>query len=344
MNPAPYPRDNPLAERLLHIDPREGRYRDARVGDLPELLRAGDLLVVNDAATLPGSLHGRTAAGAPVEARLMHAIGAAPEARFSALLFGAGDHRTRTEDRPLPPRLAEGDALDLGPGLAATIERVWPASPRLVDLAFTERGARFWSALYRRGRPIQYAYVTAPLELWHTQTPYASRPFSAEMPSAGRPLAWSLLFELNRRGVRVAQVTHAAGISSTGDPALDALLPLPERYEIPERTAFAVAETRAAGGRVIAVGTTAARALEGAAASSGGALAPGVGTTDLVLRRGHRPAVVDALLSGMHTPAESHFQLLEVFAPPDLLRSAHEHADRAGYLAHEFGDSTLILA
>jgi S-adenosylmethionine:tRNA ribosyltransferase-isomerase len=341
VSPATWPRDRTLDERLLRVDPKSGSIRDARVGDLPEMLRPGDLLVVNDGATLPGSLRGITEAGAPVEARIFDGSG---DGSFRALLFGAGDSRTRTEDRPPPPPLAAGATLTFGPDLAAVIEGVSPASPRLVELAFRERGARLWTALYRHGRPVQYAYVEGPLELWHVQTRYASRPWCAEMPSAGRPLTWGLLLALVRKGVAIASLTHAAGLSSTGDPALDALLPMPERFEIPEETAQAIHATRAAGGRVIAVGTTVTRALEGSAAQHGGVVEAGPGVTDLVLHAGFRPRVVDGLLSGMHEPEASHFRLLEAFAPAVVLARAHAHAEDEGYLAHEFGDSTLILA
>jgi S-adenosylmethionine:tRNA ribosyltransferase-isomerase len=344
VSPAVFPRERPLDERLLHVDPRRARLTDARVGDLPEILAPGDLLVVNDGATLPASLHGVTAGSAPVEARLIGVIGDLSAGRFSALLFGAGDWRTRTEDRPAPPRLPEGSVLRFGEDLSAVVERVSPSSARLVEVAFRESGARLWSALYRRGRPIQYAHLAAPLDFWDVQTPYASRPICAELPSAGRPLVWGLLLDLLRRGVRVASLLHAAGLSSTGDPALDALLPLPERYEIPEETARAVREAKREGRRVIAVGTTVTRALEGAAAMNGGELRGGAGVTDLVLQKGYRPRIVDGLLTGVHDPSESHFRLLEAFAEGALLRRAHAHAERAGYLCHEFGDSSLILS
>ncbi|APR79263.1 S-adenosylmethionine:tRNA ribosyltransferase-isomerase [Minicystis rosea] len=341
VSPATWPREDPLSERLLWIDPRAGTLRDGHVRDLPELLRAGDLLVVNDSATLPASLRGVTGNGAPVEARLAGA-GEGDDV-FRAVLFGAGDHRTRTEDRAPPPVLFAGDRIAFGPGLAATIARVSPISSRLVDLAFDTKGAALWTALYRQGRPVQYAYVAAPLELWHTQTRYGSRPWSAEMPSAGRPLGWSLILEAIRRGVTIARLTHAAGLSSTGDPLLDAALPLPERFDIPEETVRAIAETRARGGRVIAVGTTVARALEGSAALHDGTVMAGEGVTDLVLDHTSRPRVVDGLLTGMHEPTASHFHLLEAFASPALLRRAHAHAEEIGYLGHEFGDSTLVL-
>jgi S-adenosylmethionine:tRNA ribosyltransferase-isomerase len=212
-----------------------------------------------------------------------------------------------------------------------------------VALAFDRAGAALWTALYRHGRPVQYSHLRAPLRLWHVQTGYAARPWAVELPSAGRALTADMRRALAERGVRLASLTHAAGLSSTGDPGLDARLPLPERFEIPSAAVHAVAAARAEGGRVIAVGTTAVRALEGQAARSGGRLVAGGGVTDLRITASHRPQVVDGLLTGLHEPGTSHFGVLQAFAPEDLLRAAHAHAQTAGYLAHEFGDSSLIL-
>jgi len=338
---ATWPRGEPTLDRLLHLDRRTGRRRDLRVGDLPALLAPGDLLVLNDSATLPASLRGRLG-GAPVELRL---AGAREQggAVWDAVLFGAGDWRARTEDRPAPPPARPGDALALGPELGAVVEAVSPLSPRLLTVRFAATGDAFWSALYRHGRPVQYAYMAGPLELWHTQTAYASRPWSVEAPSAGRPLAPSLLRAVVARGVGVATLTHAAGLSSTGDAALDRALPLPERSDVPAATVGLIEATRARRGRVVAVGTTVVRALEGRAAAHGGRLVPGVATTDLRLGAGHRLAVVEGIFTGMHEPEASHFALLEAFAPRAALADAHAHARAEGYLAHEFGDSMLIL-
>jgi S-adenosylmethionine:tRNA ribosyltransferase-isomerase len=344
---AAWPREHAEAERLLVVDPAAGKMADFAVRDLPTCLRAGDLLVVNDAATLPASLHGHATDGAPVEVRL---LGPAEGGTWMAALLGAGNWRWRTEDRPAPPPLPVGSTLqfgsapgDSGPGLRATVAGVSDVSPRLVRLAFDRHGDDLWSAVYRRGRPVQYSYVRAPLALWHVQTAYASRPWAAEAPSAGRPLTWRVLLDARRRGIALAAVTHAAGLSSTGEPALDAALPLPERFDIPAETVAAVARARAARGRVVAVGTTVVRALEGAAAGSGGRLAAGEGSTSLRIDRHFRPQVVDGLLTGMHEPGQSHFDLLQAFAPEPLLQAALGHAEREGYLAHEFGDSCLIL-
>jgi S-adenosylmethionine:tRNA ribosyltransferase-isomerase len=216
-------------------------------------------------------------------------------------------------------------------------------------IRFTQRGAALWQALYAHGRPVQYAYLQDDLALWSVQTVYAGRPWAAEMPSAGRPLSWEILNQLRRAGVELAWLTHAAGLSSTGEPALDAALPLPERYEIPDTTALLIARTRRRGGRVIAVGTTVVRALEGSALAAEAAgmatqtlLLPS-GVTDLRLTPTSRLRIVDGILTGIHSPEESHFQLLAAFCPLDLLQKGWEHAARTGYLCHEFGDLSLIL-
>lgn len=208
-------------------------------------------------------------------------------------------------------------------------------------LRFDRAGGPLYAALYRIGRPVQYAHQDRDLALWTVQTAYAGPPWAVEMPSAGRPLSWELLGALRRRGVELAWLTHAAGLSATGDPALDALLPLPERYRIPAATADAVHRARAAGRRVIAVGTTVVRALEGAARDR--RRAGGSGTTDLLIGPGTRLAAVDGLLSGIHAPSESHHRLLGAFAPPALLGAAWRRAQAGGYLRHELGDLCLVM-
>jgi S-adenosylmethionine:tRNA ribosyltransferase-isomerase len=339
MNPARWPREHPEAGRLLHIAPVSGRLLDTKVEELPSLLREGDLLVVNDAATLPAALQGRTEGGAAVELRL---LSREEDGTWVGVLFGAGDWRMRTEDRPVPPAAPVGTRLVLGV-LAATVVEVLPASPRLLRVAFEAQGAALWAGLYRSGRPVQYSYLEGSLALWHVQTGYAARPWAVEAPSAGLPLTWSVLLALKRRGVRLASLTHAAGLSSTGDAVLDAALPRPERFDIPTATVEAIHATRESGGRVVAVGTTVVRALEGQAARHGGTLRPGEGVTDLLLGPGFIPRVVQGLLTGMHEPTASHYTLLQCFAPLPLLREATQRAEALGYLGHEFGDACLLL-
>ncbi|HKP59879.1 MAG TPA: S-adenosylmethionine:tRNA ribosyltransferase-isomerase [Polyangiales bacterium] len=335
------PRDDRDRTRLLVVDPRSGQRQDARIADLPRFTRSGDLLVLNDAATLPGSLRALHGSDQVVELRL---VGPSEDERFWAVAFGAGDYHTRTEDRPPPPLLRRGSELQIGPQLRARVLASSPISPRLLELEFSLRGAALWAELYARGAPVQYAHHPHDLPLWSVQTAYASRPWAAEMPSAGRPLSFATLLSLRAKGVELARLTHAAGLSATGDPALDAALPLPERYDLPEETVVAIERARGRGGRVIAVGTTVVRALEGAAARSGGRLRPGSDSTDLRIGPAFQPQIVSGLLTGMHSPAESHFELLRAFASESQLLAAFEYAERANYLAHEFGDLSLVLA
>jgi len=327
--------------RLLVVDASAGKLRETRTTALPTLLSAGDLLVVNDAATLPASLLGRAATGAPLEARLVAADPGRGPGHFWAVLFGAGDWRQRTEDRPPPPSLPAGALLRFGP-LVAQLVTTSPLSPRLVALRFEGSHDDVWDALYRQGRPVQYSYLAHELPLWAVQTVYAGRPWAFEMPSAGRPLSWEILLALRRNGVRWASLTHAAGLSSTGDPALDAALPLPERFDIPAATVEAIADARQRGGRVLAVGTTVVRALEGSSAPDG-VVRAGPGVTELRIGAGFRPRVVDGILSGIHTSAESHFAVLAAFAPLDLLRTAERYAEAHHFATHELGDAMLIL-
>ena len=328
------------SERLLHVDPTHGTLVDRSLDSLSELLAPGDLLVVNDAATLPASLTGTTGDGAPVEVRL---AGEERGGTWRVVAFGAGDWRTPTESRPPPPVLVPGDMLRLGPGLRARVTARSEISGRLLWVRFEGTRHQTWAALYRCGRPVQYAYQPLPLSLARVQTPYAARPWASEMPSAGRPLRLPLLGRLRARGVGLAWLTHAAGLSSTGDPLLDAAQPLPERYDIPSATVAAIAETRRRGGRVVAVGTTVVRSLEGSAQSRGGELLPGEGITDLRIARGFAPRVVNGLLSGIHARDSSHFELLAAFLPGSLEPLYALHVAAGGYRGHEFGDSTLVL-
>jgi S-adenosylmethionine:tRNA ribosyltransferase-isomerase len=340
MKPAAWPRDEPLDERLLVVDAAKKSLYDAHVRDLATVLSPGDLVVVNDAATLPASFAAKTPDGADVEIRLLANV---DDTTWRAVLFGSGDWHFRTEDRPRPPVLRTGESLDFGAPLRATVTHVFATSPRLLTIRFDAQGAALWSALYALGRPVQYSHLAGPLELWHVQTPYASRPWSVEEPSAGRPLAWRVLDALRARGVEIATLTHAAGLSSTGDPAIDRMLPVPERYEIPQATVDAVARTRARGGRVVAVGTTVARALEGCAARHRGALVAETATTDLRIDARLKRRVVDALYTGLHEPGASHFDLLGALVDVETATRAYEHAATNGYVNHEFGDSCLIV-
>lgn len=331
----------PRDARLLSID-AQGRLQHHTRAQLATLLRPGDLLVANDAATLPASLHGvHVRSGEAIEVRLATRDSLAPPSITSpvAVVFGAGDWRTRTEDRALPPPLRAGDRLQLGP-LRARVLAVL-GHPRLVRLRFVGAPDAVWQGLARHGRPVQYAHLAEPLALWDVWTRVAAQPVAFESPSAGFALDWALLDVLRARGIGFATLTHAAGLSSTGDAALDARLPLPEPYQLSTGTVAAIARTRAQSGRVVAVGTTVARALEDSASRHG---TPRAGPAVATLRLGPQTPLraVDALLSGTHEPGSSHYELLRAFASDALLERMSAALDDAGYRAHEFGDSMLI--
>ena len=333
---AAVPVQRPADARLLVVDENGSCAHTAR-SSLPHHLRRGDLVVANDAATLPASLHGRhLATGAPIEVRLAARSSLAREdLRFIAVVFGAGNWRTRTEDRPPPPPLADGHRLALGP-LVATIAGM-RGHERLIELKFDGPVDDVWAGIARHGRPIQYAYLDRAVALWEVWTPLAAVPVAFEAPSAGFALDWKTLRLLRERGVAFATVTLAAGISSTGDPALDARLPFDEPYRITTATALAIRRARAKGGRIVAVGTTVVRALEHSGGDAGEDVADQRIGPDTDLR------VVDALLSGTHEPNESHYQVLRAFQDDDVLARATTSLEARDYRTHEFGDSVLVF-
>jgi len=341
MKAAPLPTKRPRDARLLAVD-AGGCMHDLPRQRIIDWLRPGDLLVANDAATMPASLHGvHVCSDKPVEVRLAARDSLAPEAigQFIAVLFGAGDWRTRTEDRPEPPTVQPGDLLALGPLQARVLETL--GSPRLLRIDFAGTPDAIWAGLARHGRPVQYAHLAQPLALWDVWTRVAAQPVAFEPPSAGFLLDWDLLDALRARGVGFATLTHAAGLSSTGDAALDARLPLPEPYHLPARTVAAIAQARSRGSRVVAVGTTVTRALEDSAARHGTPRA-GMALAELRLGR-HTPLrVVDVLLSGTHEPGTSHYELLHAFAPKPSLQRMSRALEAWGYRTHEYGDSVWL--
>jgi S-adenosylmethionine:tRNA ribosyltransferase-isomerase len=341
MIPAGVPIQGAADARLLVVD-ADGRVADHAREDFPTLLRSGDVVVANDAATLPASLPGfHLPTGDAVEVRLAGRESLSPESvrRFVAVVFGSGDFRTPTEHRPHPPVLHPGDVLQLGP-LGAEVVRVL-AHPRLIDVRFHGSIEEIWEGLARHGRPIQYAYLPEPLAIWNTWTRIASQPVAFEPPSAGFLLDWTVIRLLRSRGARFATLTHAAGISSTGDPDLDRLLPFDEPYYIPSSTATLIDESRHRG-RVIAIGTTVVRALEHAARSDG-TVRPGEGIATQRIGPLTRLRVVDAIVSGMHERGTSHYELLRAFQGDDALGRMDREAEARGYRGHEFGDSVFLV-
>lgn len=341
MIPANLPIQRPAGARLL-VGDANGQMRDRLRSSFPTLLQPGDIVVANDAATLPASLFGvHKRSGRSIEVRLAGRESVSPEdvKQFSAVVFGEGDYRTPTERRPSPPELRPGDTLQLGP-LTATVLQLL-GHPRFVMVRFEGPSAHTWEGLARFGRPIQYSHMSTPLAVWDTWTPIAGPPVAFEPPSAGFALDWRTLDAIHRLGARFATITHAAGISSTGDEELDARLPFDEPYRIPESTARSIRLAKAAGGRLIAIGTTVVRALEhtvsvhGAVCATTGLAVNKIGpTTEL--------RVVDAILSGAHEPGTSHHKLLSAFVDQHTLAKMDHLLLQHGYRTHEFGDSVFV--
>jgi S-adenosylmethionine:tRNA ribosyltransferase-isomerase len=342
MIPARFPIQRPHDARLLLVN-AAGDLTHVRRAHLADILRAGDLVVANDAATLPASLTGvHVPTGQAVEIRLAGRRTLDPEdvRGFVAVVFGEGDFRWRTEDRPPPPRLAPGDRLSFG-DLTATVEALLGHS-RLIRLVFEGSAGAVWGGIARRGVPIQYAHMARPLDLWDVWTPIAAVPVAFEAPSAGFVLDWTTLQAIQDRGVEFATITLAAGISSTGDPDLDRRLPLDEAYRIPAATAASVARARHDRARLVAIGTSVVRALEDAAWKSNGFVPWGAAVATQRIGPATVLQVVDAILTGTHEADSSHYQLLRAFVDDATLARASRELDRHAYRTHEFGDSMLI--
>ncbi|MEV7564499.1 S-adenosylmethionine:tRNA ribosyltransferase-isomerase [Streptomyces tanashiensis] len=320
--------------------------------ELPALLRAGDVLVVNTSTTLAAAVDGRLGAEPGGEPVVVHFSTRGDDGRWAVEL--------RTPD-------GSGSTRPRGGGPAGAVVRL-PGGARLVLAGPLVPGSgRLWWArvdadvpglLGRYGRAIRYGYTERDQALSAYRTVFA-RPSpdgagSAEMPSAGRPFTARLVAELVERGVRIAPLSLHTGVASAEvhEP------PYPERFEVPAATAAVVNAARAEGGRIIAVGTTVVRALESAAAgpsrrpeSGATASAEGVegpvraraGWTGLVVTPARGVRVVDGLLTGLHEPEASHLLMLEAVAGRPALRSAYAAAVRERYLWHEFGDVHLLL-
>lgn len=296
--------------------------------DLLGILRSGDLVVVNESATVPAALpaHG------PLGEFVVHL-----STRYSGEFWLAEPRWSAARPGPLP--LAPGDRFEVG-GVAARVVAPYPGLPRLLFVDFEQS---IDPKITERGRPIRYGYLNRDYPLATYQTIFASVPGSAEMASAGRPFSHDLVDRLRRAGVRFASVVLHAGVSSieVTDPIVEAHPISPEPFRVPPETVAAIATTRCAGGRVFAVGTTVARALE--SAWDGDHLAPSAGFTRLFLHPGRTPRSFDALLTGFHDPETTHLALLYSVAGARTIRRAYESAVSGGYLWHEFGDSHLIF-
>jgi S-adenosylmethionine:tRNA ribosyltransferase-isomerase len=307
--------------RLLVARRSSGAIEHARFRDLPRLLEPGDLLVVNVSATLPAAIVARRGDGS---AARVHFATRAPRLDASWRVV-----EIRSADGARPASGGPGERVTLRGGAELELVAPYASGTRLMLARFHGRGA-VEDYLAAHGEPIRYGYSSRRWPLTAYQTVYAREPGSAEMPSAGRPFTAELITALVARGVGVAPVTLHCGVSSPErhEP------PFPELFEVPDATAARVRETRARGGRVIAVGTTVVRALESPGRS---------GWTRVVIGPEHPPHHVDGLITGWHEPEASHLHLLEAVAGPELLTRSYRAALERGYLWHEFGDSHLVI-
>ncbi|MFJ8194285.1 S-adenosylmethionine:tRNA ribosyltransferase-isomerase [Streptomyces sp. NPDC096094] len=301
--------------------------------ELPRLLRAGDLLVVNTSATLAAAVDGRVG-----DARVVvHFSTRGDDGRWAVELRdpdGRGTTRARAGGpKGTEARLPGGARLVLEEPLSARGERLWWARVS---------GAEVPAVLREHGRPIRYSYTERdqPLSAYQTvfALPSADGAGSAEMPSAARPFTARLVAELVSRGVQFAPVTLHTGVASaeSHEP------PYPERFSVPEASARLINAARAGDGRVLAVGTTAVRAVESAAGADGVVRAR-AGWADLVVTPERGVRVVDGLLTGLHEPEASHLLMLEAVAGRAAIDRGYEAAVLGRYLWHEFGDVHLLL-
>jgi S-adenosylmethionine:tRNA ribosyltransferase-isomerase len=303
-----------------------------RLGDQ---LRAGDVLVVNTSATVPGQLDAKRGGSTVV----VHVA--------NRLTDGARVVELRTPPDASAPVLdgQVGERIALPAGGVVELIAPYPQS----GSSPTGVGNRLWRSrvtvpqhlshyLREQARPISYGYLSGSFPISAYQTIFALCPGSAEMPSAARPFSAELVARLVAQGVIFAPITLHTGLSSQDAGEV----PQPEWFEVSETTAHLVNSSRARGGRVIAVGTTATRAIE-SVASPDRIVATASGWTDLVISPDRPVRVVDGLITGWHDPEASHLLLVESVAGEALTQRAYDAAVAERYLWHEFGDSCLFL-
>jgi S-adenosylmethionine:tRNA ribosyltransferase-isomerase len=343
------------ASRLLVLD-REGEARHRQIADLPALLRPGDLLVVNDTRVLPARLYGRVVRGGPGTAETAAGTGGESGApRELELLLAERLSEREWEALARPGRRARPGAVieisdpsggaDAGSAISAEVVALAGDGRRRVR--FSEPIEPYLERLGHVPLPPYIRRPDQPADRERYQTVYARRPGAIAAPTAGLHFSNELLAALARTGIERAALTLHVGIGTfkpvtallVSDHRMDR-----ERYEIPEDTAAAVARARAGGRRVVAVGTTVVRALEGAAAAAAaanGRVPAGAGATDLFITPGFRFQVVDALLTNFHLPRSTLLMLVSAFAGRERVLAAYEEALALGYRFFSYGDAML---
>jgi len=329
-----HPRD---AARLLVVD---RPLVDRGVADLPSLLRPGDVLVVNDTRVIPARLFGRRGQ-AKIEVTLT-----APEATGPEGDASGGGTRWRALAKPAR-RLKPGDRIDFGAGLAAHVADRGARGE--VGLIFDREGTEFAAALERAGAMPLPPYIKRaaggdPRDRDHYQTIFATRAGAVAAPTAGLHFTPELLAALEEWGVGRVEVTLHVGAGTflpvtAEDPKEHRMHA--EWGEITETAAAAIDGARAAGGRVVAVGSTALRLLE-TAARADGRLGAFSGETDIFILPGYRFRAVDLMLTNFHLPRSTLFMLVCAFAGTARMKRAYTHAISQGYRFFSYGDACLL--
>ena len=325
--------------RLMVSHYRDDRVLHMRFHELPTVLEAGDVLVINTSGTMNAALSATRVDGTPLELHLSTHL---PANLWIVELRQPEDGATRPLYSATP-----GEVLALPGGVAATLHVPYhhdrgrtpdPSTASRLWIATLRLPAPLRAYLATYGFPIRYSYVKEAWPISYYQTVYATEIGSAEMPSAGRAFTPELLTRLIARGVLVVPLLLHTGVSSLEDHEP----PYEEFYRVPLETARVVNATRTAGRRVVAVGTTVVRALE-TVTDREGTVHPGEGWTRLVITPQRGVRAIDALLTGLHEPRSSHLAMLAALAGREHLAVTYAEALRAGYLWHEFGDLHLIV-
>ncbi|MCR8643495.1 S-adenosylmethionine:tRNA ribosyltransferase-isomerase [Paenibacillus sp. N1-5-1-14] len=349
--------------RLMVLDRHTGHRMHTKFNDFDQYLQKGDLLVLNSSRTVPAvfqvkrwSPEGQVQEQEQLEVRLARRVN---DQVWDALVIDeqtvrlgkqiasdylSDEHFAHDADAiDTFMKLGVGEKLLFSDELTATIVRAHPSKP-LYTLKFNHKGTVLNDYLYRLGQPIRYEYITEPWEMNYYQTVFATAPGSVEMPSAGRAFSWELLFRLQKKGVKLAYIQLHTGLTYLLNDKWS-LSPEEnyEHYTIPQETVDLIGQTKAEGGRVIAVGTTTVRCLETALNEKLQRATAQSGWTHLHIRSDFPLRVADGLLTGFHEPEASHLDLLSAFIREDWLQDAYYEAVDQRYLWHEFGDMNLIL-
>lgn len=322
---AQHPAAERTGSRLLHVDGPQ--LADLRFTDLPSLLKRGDLLVFNDTRVIKARFFGSKASGGAVEVLLERIV----DARHALA-------QVRASKSPKP-----GTVLHLEDAFDVVVSG---RSGEFFNLELAE-GGDFWLLAEAHGRLPLPPYITHPAEgadETRYQTVYARQPGAVAAPTAGLHFDEALLAELGQQGIQTAFLTLHVGAGTFQPVRVEHIAEHKmhrEHFTIPPATAAAIAATRAAGGRVIAVGTTSLRALESAADGAGGIHAGGA-ETEIFITPGYTFQVVDRLITNFHLPKSTLLMLVSAFAGFESIRAAYAHAVSQGYRFFSYGDAMLL--